>query len=74
MEREAETEAEGEADSCRGPDMGLDPGTLGSRPELKADAQPLSHAVIPQPQNSNYENVSEKTGHLWLSSDSQRGP
>ena len=26
---------------CRGPDAGLDPGTPGSRPELKADAQPL---------------------------------
>ena len=25
------------------PDMGLVPKTLGSRPELKADAQPLSH-------------------------------
>ena len=27
---------------CGEPDEGLDPGTLGSRPELKADAQPLS--------------------------------
>ena len=30
------------------PDVGLDPGTLGSRPELKADDQPLSHPGIPQ--------------------------
>ena len=28
---------------CREPDVGLDPGTVGSRPEPKADAQPLSH-------------------------------
>ena len=28
---------------CGEPDVGLDPGTLGSRPEPTADAQPLSH-------------------------------
>ena len=27
---------------CREPDVGLDPGTLGSWPELKTDAQPLT--------------------------------
>ena len=27
--------------------MGLDPGTLGSHPGLKADIQPLSHPVSP---------------------------
>ena len=27
--------------------MGLDPGTLGSHPELKADAQPVSHPGVP---------------------------
>ena len=32
----------------RKPDMGLDPGTLGSCPEPKADAQPLSHSGIPK--------------------------
>ena len=32
---------------CREPDVGLDPGTLGSRSELKADAQPLSNPGIP---------------------------
>ena len=31
----------------REPDAGLDPRTPGSRPELKADAQPLSHPGIP---------------------------
>ena len=30
----------------RDPDVGLDPGTPGSRPEPKADAQPLSHPGI----------------------------
>ena len=42
-EREAETQAEGEAGSLRGSNAGLDPRTLGSCPELNADAQPLSH-------------------------------
>ena len=38
IEREAETLAEGET--------GLDPGTPGSRPEPKADAQLLSHPCV----------------------------
>ena len=32
----------------REPDVGLNPGTLGSRPEPKADAQPLSHPGVPK--------------------------
>ena len=32
---------------CGEPNMGLDPGTQGSHPELKADAQPLSHSGTP---------------------------
>ena len=32
---------------CRDPDAGLDPGTPGSCPEPKADAQPLSHPGAP---------------------------
>ena len=32
---------------CREPDVRLHPGTLGPRPGLKADAQPLSHPGIP---------------------------
>ena len=32
---------------CRKPDVGLDPGTLGSCPESKADVQPLSHPGVP---------------------------
>ena len=35
-EREAETQAEGEAGSMREPYVGLDPRTPGSRPGLKA--------------------------------------
>ena len=31
---------------CREPDVGLDPRTLGSHPEPKADAQPLSHSGV----------------------------
>ena len=33
---------------CREPDVGLDPRTPGSCPELKADTQPLSHPGIPR--------------------------
>ena len=33
---------------CRKPDAGLDPGTPGSCPEPKADAQPLSHPGVPE--------------------------
>ena len=33
---------------CREPDMGLDPGTPGSRPGLKAGAKLQSHPVIPE--------------------------
>ena len=33
---------------CREPNVGLDPGTPGSHPELKADAQPLSQLGIPR--------------------------
>ena len=42
MKREAEKQA-----PCREPHVGLDPGTPGSRPEPKGDAQPLSHLGIP---------------------------
>ena len=34
-ERERETQAEGEAGSSKEPDVGLDPGSPGSRPGLK---------------------------------------
>ena len=47
-EREAETQAEGEA----GAQCGTHFWTLGSEPELKADTQPLSHSDIPYKDNS----------------------
>ena len=47
-QREAETQAEGEAGSMQGARQGTNPRTLGSRPEPKADAQPLSHPGIPE--------------------------
>ena len=36
------------------PDVGLHPGTLGSRPEPKADAQPLSHPGVPNLEFLNF--------------------
>ena len=42
-EREAETQAEGEADSLQGAQCSTQSQDPGSRPELKADAQPLSY-------------------------------
>ena len=45
--KEAETQAEGEAGSLQKPDAELDPRTLGSLLEPKADAQPLSHLGAP---------------------------
>ena len=41
-EREAETQAAGEAAPCEEPDVGLDPRIPGSHPELQAEAKPLS--------------------------------
>ena len=38
---------------CTKPDVGLDPETLGSRPEPKADAQLLSHPGVPWKSISN---------------------
>ena len=47
-EREAETQAEGEAGSMhRETDVGFDPGSPGSRPGPKAGAKPLRHPGIP---------------------------
>ena len=47
-EREAETQAEGEAGSMhQEPDVGLDPRSPGSRPGPKAGTKPLRHQGIP---------------------------
>ena len=43
-----ETEAEGEEAPCRVPGAALDPRTLGSQLEPKADAQPLSPPGAPR--------------------------
>ena len=45
-QRERERQREKQA-PYREPDVGLDPRTLGSRPELKADAPPRSHPGAP---------------------------
>ena len=50
-----EAHAEGEAGSmpgCQEPDVRFDPGTLGSHPEPKVGAKPLSHPGIPIPISS----------------------
>ena len=46
--REAETPLREKQAPCREPNAGLNPRTLESRPELKADAQPLSYPGIPR--------------------------
>ena len=47
--RERQRHRQGEKQApCREPDVGLDPGTPGSRPELKADVQPQSLPGIPR--------------------------
>ena len=47
-QREAETQAEGEAGSVHwDPDVGFDPGSPGSHPGPKAGAKPLRHPGIP---------------------------
>ena len=45
-ERERQRQREKQA-PCKEPDVGLDPGSPGSRPEPKADTQPLSHPGAP---------------------------
>ena len=47
-EREAETQADGEAGSMhQEPNVGFDPGSPGPRPGPKAGAKPLRHPGIP---------------------------
>ena len=46
-EREQQRRRQKKQAPCREPDVGLDPGTTGSRPEPKEDTQPLSHPGIP---------------------------
>ena len=45
-ERETKTRQREKQAPCREPDVGIDPGTGGSHPELKADIQSLRHPGI----------------------------
>ena len=57
-EREAETQAEGEAGSPRRePNVGLDPWSPGLCPGLKAGAKPLSYPGIPPRLHRNLNKV-----------------
>ena len=47
-EREAETQEREKQAPCREPSVGLNPGTLGSRPGRKAGAKPLSPPGVPK--------------------------
>ena len=48
-ERERERHRQREKQGpCGDPDVGLNPGTPGSGPKLKAGAQPLSHPDVPE--------------------------
>ena len=63
-EREAETQAEGEAGSMhREPDVGFDPGSSGSRPGPKAGAKPLCHPGIPRSLSSHHHILFSFLGH-----------
>ena len=58
-EREAETQAEGEAGSMHWePDVGFDPGSPGSCPGPKAGAKPLRHPGIPK--NHIFKDIREQ--------------
>ena len=59
-EREAETQAEGEAGSMhREPDVGFDPGSPGSHPGPEAGAKLLRHPGIPQ--NNHFNGLQEQS-------------
>ena len=47
-ERQRHRQTEEKQAPCKELNVGLNPGTPGSGPELKADAQPLSHSGIPK--------------------------
>ena len=48
-ERHRDRQRQGKQALCEDPDMGLGPRSLGSRPELKPDAQTLRHRGVPKP-------------------------
>ena len=58
IERERQRHRQREKQApCREPDAGLDPGTPGSCPEPKADAQLLSHPGVPKHSFKEGKNV-----------------
>ena len=66
-EREAETQAEGEAGSMhREPNVGFDPGSPGSRPGPKAGAKPLRHPGIPKMTSVHLYKTCKITSQLKL--------
>ena len=74
-EREAETQAEGEADSMhREPDVGFDPGSPGSRPGPKAGAKPLRHPGIPQIKSlkKNTDSINHWLRQTKMANDDQK--
>ena len=73
-EKEAETEAEGEAGQapCREPNVGLDSQT-GTGPEPKAHAQLVSHPGVPvnkiiKKTTTKNKTKQNKTGEIWMRS------
>ena len=57
-EREAETQAEGEAGSMhREPEVGFDPWSPGTRRGPKSGAKPLRHTGIPQFDSFLFESI-----------------
>ena len=60
--RGTETQAEGEAGSSQGAQCGTQSWIPGSWPELKTDAQPLSHPGVPQ------RNTSKTPVFIFISS------
>ena len=66
-EREAETQAVGEAGSMhQEPNVGLNPGSPGSRPGPKAGAKPLRHPGIPTLSGSKGINIHLDEGEAIL--------
>ena len=60
-ERGAETQQREKQAPCREPDMGLNPRTPGSRPELKAGAKPLGHPGVPSIQEFCNQQIYNKS-------------
>ena len=68
--RGGETQAEGKAAPHREPDVELDPRTPGSHPELKADAQLLSHPSVPSTPFFYLYPISVNDQRIWRLSSS----